>query len=49
VVGTSDITILCVPNSPDVVAVIDGAMPALGPGKLVVGTSTIDPNVERKR
>ena len=49
VVDASDITILCVPNSPDVVAVIDDAMPALGPGKLVVDTSTIDPNVEREQ
>jgi 3-hydroxyisobutyrate dehydrogenase len=47
VVEASDITILCVPNSPDVVAVLDDALPALGPGKIVVDTSTIDPDVER--
>jgi 3-hydroxyisobutyrate dehydrogenase len=47
VVEASDITILCVPNSPDVVAVLDDALPALGPGKIVVDTSTIAPDVER--
>ena len=47
VVEASDITILCVPNSPDVIAVLDDALPALGPGKIVVDTSTIDPDVER--
>jgi 3-hydroxyisobutyrate dehydrogenase len=47
VVDASDITVLCVPNSPEVVKVIDEAMPALGDGKLVVDTSTIDPEVER--
>ena len=46
-VAASDITILCVPNSPDVVAVVDDALPALGDGKIVVDTSTIDPEVER--
>jgi 3-hydroxyisobutyrate dehydrogenase len=47
VVEASEVTFLCVPNSPDVVAVLDEAMPALGPGKTVVDTSTIDPGVER--
>jgi 3-hydroxyisobutyrate dehydrogenase len=47
VVEASDITILCVPNSPEVVEVLDAAMPALGDGKLVVDTSTIDPEIER--
>jgi 3-hydroxyisobutyrate dehydrogenase len=47
VVAASQITLLCVPDSPDVVAVIDAAFPALGPGKIVVDTSTIDPDVER--
>jgi 3-hydroxyisobutyrate dehydrogenase len=47
VVDASDVTILCVPNSPEVVEVIDAAMPALGAGKTVVDTSTIDPEVER--
>jgi 3-hydroxyisobutyrate dehydrogenase len=47
VVGASEVTILCVPNSPEVVDVLDAAAPVLGPGKLVVDTSTIDPEVER--
>jgi 3-hydroxyisobutyrate dehydrogenase len=47
VVEASEITILCVPNSPEVVEVVDAAMPALGAGKIVVDTSTIDPAVER--
>ena len=45
----SEITILCVPDSPDVVEVIDAVLPALGPGKVVVDTSTIDPAVERQQ
>jgi len=47
VVDASETTILCVPNSPEVVAVIDAAVPALGDGKIVVDCSTIDPDVER--
>ena len=47
VVEASEVTILCVPDSPDVVAVLDDALPALGAGKIVVDTSTIDPEVER--
>ncbi len=47
VVAASEVTILCVPNSPDVEHVIDDALPILGPGKLVVDCSTIDPEVER--
>jgi 3-hydroxyisobutyrate dehydrogenase len=47
VVEASEITFLCVPNSPDVVAVLDAALPALEPGKIVVDTSTIHPDVER--
>ena len=49
VVAGSDITLLCVPDSPDVVEVIDAALPALGPGKIVVDTSTIDPSIEREQ
>ena len=40
-------TILCVPDCPEVVEVVDAAIDALGPGKIVVDTSTIDPEVER--
>jgi 3-hydroxyisobutyrate dehydrogenase-like beta-hydroxyacid dehydrogenase len=46
-VAASEITLLCVPDSPDVVEVIDAALPALGAGKIVVDTSTIDPEIER--
>jgi len=49
VVAASDITLLCVPDTPDVVEVIDHAWPALGRGKIVVDTSTIDPDVERQQ
>src|SRR5437667_3344784 len=49
VAAASEITILCVPDSPDVVEVIDAVLPALGPGKVVVDTSTIDPAVERQQ
>ena len=47
VVAASEVTILCVPNSPDVERVVDDALPSLGRGKLVVDCSTIDPEVER--
>ena len=39
--------ILCVPNSPEVVEVVDAMLPVLGEGKTVVDCSTIDPEVER--
>lgn len=47
VAEASDVVFLCVPNSPDVVAVVDAMLPALGPGTTVVDCSTIDPDVER--
>ncbi|HEX4491389.1 MAG TPA: NAD(P)-dependent oxidoreductase [Acidimicrobiia bacterium] len=47
VVDASEVTILCVPNSPEVVEVLDAAAPALGDGKVLVDTSTIDPDIER--
>jgi 3-hydroxyisobutyrate dehydrogenase len=47
VARASEVTILCVPDSPDVVQVLDAALPALGDGKIVVDTSTIDPDIER--
>jgi 3-hydroxyisobutyrate dehydrogenase len=47
VVAASDVAILCVPDAPEVVEVLDAALPALGPGKIVVDTSTIDPEIER--
>jgi 3-hydroxyisobutyrate dehydrogenase-like beta-hydroxyacid dehydrogenase len=45
--STSEVIILCVPNSPEVVEVVDALLPALGPGHLVIDCSTIDPDVER--
>jgi len=47
VVDASEVTFLCVPSSGDVVGVLDEAQDALGTGKIVVDTSTIDPDVER--
>jgi len=41
------VILLCVPNSPEVVEVVDGMLSALGPGQIVVDCSTIDPDVER--
>ena len=46
VARTSEVMIICVPGSSDVVDVLDLAMPALDDGKIVVDTSTIDPDVE---
>jgi 3-hydroxyisobutyrate dehydrogenase len=43
----SEVVILCVPNSPEVVEVVDAMLPVLGPGTIVVDCSTIDPDVER--
>jgi 3-hydroxyisobutyrate dehydrogenase len=43
----SEVVILCVPNSPEVVEVVDGLLPGLGRGTIVVDCSTIDPDVER--
>jgi 3-hydroxyisobutyrate dehydrogenase len=47
VVAASEVTLLCVPDTPDVVSVIDDALAAVEPGKIIVDTSTIDPEVER--
>jgi 3-hydroxyisobutyrate dehydrogenase len=49
VVRDSEVTILCVPDSPDVVQVVDELLGALAPGKIIVDTSTIDPEVEREQ
>jgi 3-hydroxyisobutyrate dehydrogenase len=49
VVAASEITILCVPNSPEVVEVIDAVLPAIGEDTIIVDTSTIDPGVEREQ
>jgi 3-hydroxyisobutyrate dehydrogenase len=47
VAEASDVVVLCVPNSPEVVEVVDAMVPVLGPGMTVVDCSTIDPDVER--
>jgi len=47
VAEASDVVFVCVPNSPEVVEVVDGMLPALGQGTTVVDCSTIDPDVER--
>jgi 3-hydroxyisobutyrate dehydrogenase len=49
VVAASEVTILCLPSSPQVVDVLDRALPALGAGQIVVDTSTISPDVEREQ
>jgi 3-hydroxyisobutyrate dehydrogenase len=47
VAEASEVVVLCVPNSPEVVEVVDGMLSALCDGKTVVDCSTIDPEVER--
>lgn len=47
VAKASAVVLLCLPDSPDVAAVVDAMLPALGPGQVVVDCSTIDPEVER--
>jgi 3-hydroxyisobutyrate dehydrogenase len=47
VAEVSEVVVLCVPNSPEVVEVVDGMLPVLSDGKTVVDCSTIDPEVER--
>ncbi len=49
VARASDVVILCVPSSPQVVEVVAAMLPALGPGKVVVDCSTIDPEVTRRQ
>jgi 3-hydroxyisobutyrate dehydrogenase len=46
VAEASEVIILCVPSSPDVVEAVDAMLPVVA-GKIVVDTSTIDPEVER--
>jgi 3-hydroxyisobutyrate dehydrogenase len=49
VASASEVIFMCVPNSPEVTSVVDEMLPSLGPGKIVVDTSTIDPDVEREQ
>jgi len=47
VAEASEVVLLCVPNSPEVVEVVDDMLGALHVGQTVVDCSTIDPDVER--
>ncbi len=47
VAAASEVVVLCVPRDADVGSVVGAMLPALGPGKVVVDCSTIDPDVER--
>jgi 3-hydroxyisobutyrate dehydrogenase len=47
VAEASEVVIVCVPNSPEVVEVVEAMLPVLGAGMTVVDCSTIDPDVER--
>jgi 3-hydroxyisobutyrate dehydrogenase len=47
VAAASQVVILCVPSSPQVVEVVDAMLPALDADRVVVDCSTIDPDVER--
>ena len=47
VAEASEVVILCVPSSPQVVEVVEAMLPVLGPGHIVVDCSTIDPGVSR--
>jgi len=47
VAEASEVVFLCVPNSPEVVEVVDAMLPVLGTSTTVVDCSTIDPEVER--
>jgi 3-hydroxyisobutyrate dehydrogenase len=49
VAESSEVIILCVPSSPQVAEVVGLMMRALGPGKVVVDCSTIDPDVARSQ
>jgi 3-hydroxyisobutyrate dehydrogenase len=49
VAAASEVVFLCLPNSPEVVEVIDALLPHLEPGHLVLDCSTIDPDVERRQ
>lgn len=47
VAAASEVTIVCVPRDGDVEQVVGDMLPVLGPGMIVVDTSTIDPEIER--
>ncbi len=47
VAEASEVVIVCVPNSPEVVEVVDDMLPVLAEGMTIVDCSTIDPEAER--
>jgi 3-hydroxyisobutyrate dehydrogenase len=49
VAQASDVIMMCVPNSPEVVEVVDDMFDVLDQGKTVVDCSTIDPDIERQQ
>jgi 3-hydroxyisobutyrate dehydrogenase len=49
VAAASEVTVICVPSSPDVAAVVDAVLPVLREGTVVVDCSTISPSVEREQ
>ncbi len=49
VAEAGEVVFLCVPSSPQVVEVVAAMLPSLGPGKVVVDCSTIDPDVTREQ
>jgi 3-hydroxyisobutyrate dehydrogenase len=49
VAAVSEVTLLCLPDGPDVVTVIDAILPVLATGKIVVDCSTIAPEIERQQ
>jgi 3-hydroxyisobutyrate dehydrogenase len=49
VADQSAVILVCVPDSPDVVEVLDAMLPALDERHIVVDCSTIDPEVERRQ
>lgn len=47
VAAASEVIVLCLPDTPDVIAVIDSMLAFLAPGTVVVNCSTIDPEAEK--
>jgi 3-hydroxyisobutyrate dehydrogenase len=51
VAGRSDVVVVCVPNSPQVVEVVTGpggVLEGIAPGATIIDMSTIDPNVSQR-
>src|SRR6516225_9406519 len=47
VAKASEVIIVCVPDSPEVMQVVDAMLPVIAPPQVVVDCSTIDPGIER--